>query len=146
MKRSLFIFVLLILSTSVYSQINFKGYVIGKEIPQNKVSTTKMSFAGQYGHFEASENSNGVIHSIVFKPQKSGTPTLLTKTEVQKFINSLKHYFRVEMQRESQGKSGVFKGKHNNCNFVLNYNHQQFNNGSYYLIDLVIHNPKLGSI
>ncbi|NME69051.1 hypothetical protein [Flammeovirga aprica] len=105
-----------------------------------------MPFAGHYGHFEAKTNQEGVITSVSFQPQKSGTPTLLTKGEVQKFITSLKHYFRVDMKRESKGQSGVFKGKHNNCYFKVNYQHKQFSNGSYYHIDLFIYNPKYQSI
>lgn len=146
MLRSLITALLLCLSISVFSQINVKGYVVGKEISEGKVPSTKMSLAGQYGHFEANTNGNGIIHTVRFKPQKSGSPTLFTKEDIQKFISSLKHYFRVDMKRESNGKNGVFKGSHNGCKFVVNYKHKQFNNGSYYHVDLVIYDAKLGSI
>ncbi|MBD0400545.1 hypothetical protein [Flammeovirga sp. EKP202] len=146
MFRSLICITFLLTSFTAFSQINFKGYVIGNDIPNNKVSSTKMAFAGHYGHFEANQNNQGLIHSITFKPEKSGTPTLMTKAEVQKFIAAIKHYFRVDMTREGQGKNGTFKGLHRDCHFIVNYTHQQFNYGSYYHINLIIHNPKLGTI
>ncbi|KXX66760.1 hypothetical protein [Flammeovirga sp. SJP92] len=145
MSRILISALFLFTSFTAFSQINFKGYVIGNALPENKINTTKMSFAGHYGHFEANQNSQGVIHSISFKPEKSGTPTLMTKAEVQKFIVSLKHYFRVEMTREGQGKNGLFKGVHKDCHFTVDYIHQQFNYGSFYHINLTIHNPKFGT-
>ncbi|KXX70633.1 hypothetical protein [Flammeovirga sp. SJP92] len=81
MKRSFFILVLLLLSASTYSQINFNGYIIGEEVPLNKSSVAKMPFGGHYGHFEAQTNQEGIITGVTFQPQKSKTSRLLTKGE-----------------------------------------------------------------
>ncbi|NLR92088.1 MULTISPECIES: hypothetical protein [Flammeovirga] len=146
MLRSLIIVLLLLCSSSLYAQINFKGYVIGQALPSNKVSDTNLSFGGQYGHLISGKNDEGVIYSLSFVPEKSGTPKLLTKSEVQKFVTSLKHYFHVKLSREARGEDGTFTGVNNGCKFIVNYKHQQFNHGSFYHIDLVIYNPKLGAI
>ncbi|OHX64140.1 hypothetical protein [Flammeovirga pacifica] len=145
MKRSL-IFLLVLLSTSLYAQINLKGYVIGKSLESNKHASSKISFGGQYGNLVTSRNNNDIIYGLTFNPEKGGSQKLLTKTEVTKFIQSLNHYFKVKMKHEANGKDGVFNGVANGCIFIVNYTHKQFPTGLHYYIEMLIYNPKLGAM
>ncbi|MBB3699390.1 hypothetical protein KMW28_25295 [Flammeovirga yaeyamensis] len=145
MKRSLFFLLLLVTSTS-FAQINLKGYVIGKPLSSDQHASTKISFGGVYGNLVTSRTNSGVVYGLTFNPEKGGTPKLMTQAEVQKFVSSLNHYFHVDLKRVSQGKDGVFKGSESGCQFVVNYTHKQFRNGLYYYIEMLIHNPKLGAL
>ncbi|ANQ51935.2 hypothetical protein MY04_4600 [Flammeovirga sp. MY04] len=145
MKRSLFLLLFLV-TTASYAQINLKGYVIGKPLESNKHSSTKISFGGQYGNLTAARNNEDVVYSLIFSPEKGGNPKLLSQAEIQKFIQSLNHYFKVKLTRKADGKDGTFNGKANDCIFIVNYTHKQFQTGLHYYIEMLIYNPKLGTL